>query len=175
MSLGVDPVSHDVMSRPPRPRGERILNRERLLRVLLTSTVMASGTLAVLAWAPGPEARIGEATVAATMAFATFVFFQAFNLLNVRHDTRSVFSRETLDSHTAFLATGAVIVLLVTIVEMGALHRFFTTADLTSGQWLACAAVGSTILWAGELVKGLIRARHRQRRLAASATSSPSA
>jgi Ca2+-transporting ATPase len=163
MSLGVDPVSHDVMGRPPRPRGEHILNRERLLRVLLTSTVMACGTLAVLAWAPGPEAKMGEPTVAATMAFATFVFFQAFNLLNVRHDTRSVFSRETLDNHTAFVATGAVIVLLVTVVEMGALHQFFTTTDLTSGQWLVCAAVGSTILWAGELVKILIRARIRKR------------
>jgi P-type Ca2+ transporter type 2C len=97
------------------------------------------------------------------MAFATFVFFQAFNLLNVRHDTRSVLSRETLDNHTAFVATGAVIVLLVTVVEMGALHQFFTTTDLTSGQWLVCAAVGSAILWTGELVKILIRARVRKR------------
>jgi Ca2+-transporting ATPase len=162
MSLGVDPVSHDVMSRPPRPRHEYILNRERLLRVLLTSTVMAAGTLAVLAWGPGPEAKMGEATVTATMAFSTFVFYQAFNLLNVRHDTRSVFSRETLNNHTAFIATAAVIVLLVTVVELGALQQFFTTTDLTSRQWLICAAVGSTILWAGELVKVLIRARVRR-------------
>jgi Ca2+-transporting ATPase len=146
-----------------RPRREHILNRGRLLRVLLTSAVMAGGTLAVLAWAPGPEAKMGAATVAATMAFTTFVFFQAFNLLNVRHDTRSVFSRETLDNHTAFVATGAVIVLLVTVVEMGALQQFFTTTDLTSGQWLVCAAVGSTILWVGELVKILIRGRVRER------------
>jgi P-type Ca2+ transporter type 2C len=164
MSLGVDPVSQDVMSRPPRPRREHILNRERLLRVLLTSTVMAAGTLAVLAWGPGPEAKMGEATVAATMAFTTFVFYQAFNLLNVRHDTHSVFSRETLNNHNAFIATAAVIVLLVTVVEMGALHQVFTTTDLTSEQWLICAAVGSTILWAGELVKILIRARGRSSR-----------
>jgi Ca2+-transporting ATPase len=73
-----------------------------------------------------------------------------------------VFSRETLENYTAFVATGAVIVLLVTVVEMGALHQFFTTTELTSGQWLACAAVGSTILWVGELVKILIRARVRK-------------
>jgi Ca2+-transporting ATPase len=42
---------------------------------------MAAGTLAVLAWGPGPEAKMGEATVTATMAFSTFVFYQAFNLL----------------------------------------------------------------------------------------------
>ena len=54
--------------------------------------------------------------------------------------------------------------LLVLIVEMDVLHGFFTTTDLTSGQWLACAAVGSTILWVGELVKIVLRARQRQRR-----------
>ena len=84
MSLGVDPVSPDAMRRPPRPAHERILTRPRLVRILLASAVMAAGTLLVLVNAPGPEPRLGVPTVAATMAFVTFVFFQAFNLLNVR-------------------------------------------------------------------------------------------
>ncbi|WP_432055288.1 cation-translocating P-type ATPase [Streptomyces sp. bgisy022] len=159
MSLGVDPVAPDAMNRPPRPVGERILNRPRLLRILLGSSVMAAGTLAVLVWAPGPEPALGEATVAGTMAFVTFVFFQVFNLLNVRHDTRSVFSRRTFDNASAFLATGAVVLLLVLVVETDALHGFFTTTDLTPGQWLVCAAVGSAILWTGEVLKAVLRAR----------------
>ena len=161
MSLGVDPVSHDAMSRPPRRAHERILTRPRLLRILFASAVMATGTLAVLVYAPGPEPRLGTATTAGTMAFVTFVFFQAFNLLNVRHDTRSVFSRETLENRSAFLATAVVIALVVAVVEMPILHGFFTTTDLSSGQWLACAVVGSTILWAGELLKVVLRARTR--------------
>ena len=163
MSIGVDPVSEDAMNRPPRPAGERILTRQRIGRILLASTVMAVGTLAVLTWAPGPEPRLGEATVAATMAFVTFVFFQVFNLLNVRHYTRSVFSRETLHNPSAFIATAVVAVLLFLVVETDALRGFFTTADLTSGQWLACLAVGSTILVAGEAVKAVARARQRRR------------
>jgi hypothetical protein len=55
------------------------------------------------------------------MAFVTFVFSQAVNPLDVRHDTRGRFSRET------------------------------------------CAAVGSTILVAGELVKPVLRTRSRRR------------
>ena len=55
------------------------------------------------------------------------------------------------------------IVLLVLIVEMDILHGFFTTTDLTSGQWLACAAIGSAALWVGELVKIVRRARDRRR------------
>jgi Ca2+-transporting ATPase len=162
MSLGVDPVSPDAMSRRPRPAGERILTRPRLVRILLASAVMATGTLVVLTSAPGPEPQLGVATVAGTMAFVTFVFFQVFNLLNVRNDRRSVFSRETLENRSAFVATAAVIVLLVLVVEMDIAHAFMNTTDLTSGQWLACVAIGSAVLWAGELVKGVLRARDRR-------------
>ncbi|MBO3749337.1 cation-translocating P-type ATPase [Streptosporangiaceae bacterium NEAU-GS5] len=164
MSLGVDPVSVDAMRSPPRPRGERILNRRRLIRILLASSVMAAGTLAMLVWAPGPAPELGKVTVAGTMAFVTFVLFQAFNLLNVRHDTRSVLSRETLENKSAFAATGIVVLLLVLLVEMDVLHGLFATTDLTSGQWLACAAVSSAILFAGELVKAFLRSRTRRTR-----------
>jgi Ca2+-transporting ATPase len=162
MSLGVDPVSPDAMNRPPRPRHERILNRRRLLRILLASTIMAAGTLGVLVWAPGPAPKLGEATVAGTMAFATFVFFQTFNLLNVRSDLRSVFSRDTLANKSAFAATAVVVVLLVLLVQLDALQGLFTTTALTSEQWLVCVAVGSTILVAGELLKLVLRARLRR-------------
>ena len=164
MSLGVDPVSPDAMRRPPRPARERILTRRRLTRILLASAVMATGTLLVLAYAPGPEPQLGVPTVAGTMAFVTFVFFQVFNLLNVRNDLRSVFSRETLENPSAFVAVGAVIVLLALLVEMDALHGFMTTTDLTSGQWLTCVAIGSAILWVGELVKSVLRVRARRAR-----------
>ena len=88
------------------------------------------------------------------MAFATFGFFQVFNLLNVRSVRRSAFSRETLENRSAFVATAAVIVLLVLIVEMeSALHGFMTTTDLTSGRWLDLCGVAG----AGEL-------DHRQHR-----------
>jgi Ca2+-transporting ATPase len=162
MSLGVDPVSHDAMSRPPRPRDERILNRTRLARILLASAVMAIGTLAMLIWAPGPAPELGRPTIAGTMAFVTFVLFQAFNLLNVRSDIRSVFSRETLENRSAFLATGVVVVLLALLVHWDALHGLFNTTDLTSGQWLACTAVAATIVVAGEVVKAILRARRRR-------------
>jgi Ca2+-transporting ATPase len=65
----------------------------------------------------------------------------------------SSFSWRTLEYPSTLVAGAAVIVLLVLIVEMDALHGFSTTINLTSSRWLVCAAVGSTVLWAGELVK----------------------
>jgi Ca2+-transporting ATPase len=57
------------------------------------------------------------------------------------------------------IATLAVVALLLLIVELDILHGFFITTDLSFGQWLACLAVGSVILWVGELVKALLHAR----------------
>ncbi|MER6176108.1 hypothetical protein [Streptosporangium sp. NPDC001681] len=37
-----------------------------------------------------------------------------------------------------------------------------TMTPVTAGQWLTCLAVGSIILWAGELVKALLRIRDRR-------------
>ncbi|MFF3868272.1 cation-translocating P-type ATPase [Micromonospora sp. NPDC001898] len=173
MSIGVDPISQDAMSRPPRPAGERILTRHRLGRILLASAVMAAGTLAVLVLAPGPEPAPGLATVAGTMAFVTFVFFQVFNLLNVRHLSRSVFARETLRNPSAFIAVAVVVALVFLVVEMDPLRRFFATVDLTSGQWLACVAAGSTILIAGELDKAWTRAGLRRRSAAQAYAGTP--
>jgi len=114
--------------------------------------------------APGPAPVPGRPSVAGTVAFVTFVFFQVFNLLNVRNDTRSVFRRETLENRSAFAATAVVVILLVLLVEMDIPHGLFTTTDLTSGQWLACAAIGTTVLIAGELVKGVLRFQARRAR-----------
>jgi Ca2+-transporting ATPase len=161
MSIGVDPPSPDAMQRTPRPRKARILTRTRLIRILLSSVLMTVGTLAVLIWAPGTEPSADHATVAGTMAFVTFVFFQAFNLLNVRDDRLSVFRRQTLENISALVATLAVMLILAVVVEMDILHGFFTTTDLTSAQWLVCASVGSSILGFGELVKLGLRTRSR--------------
>lgn len=142
MSLGVAAVSRDAMRRPPRPSDEPILTRERLLHILLTAAIMATGTLLVFAFAPGPPAHLGVPGVAGTMGFVTFVLFQAVNLLGVRHDALGA----TMRTRSALVATGAVVAGLVLVVQVDALHGFFTTADLTFGQWLVCAAVGSTVL-----------------------------
>lgn len=74
-----------------------------------------------------------------------------------------MFSRETLENHPALIATAAVVVLLALIVEMDVLDRLFTLTDLSSGQWLVCAAIGSAILWVGELLKLVLRGRARSR------------
>jgi Ca2+-transporting ATPase len=159
----VDPSDPDVMRRAPRPAGEPLLTRGRVARILLAAVVMTAGTLAVLVsagtWFPG----ITPAGTA-TLGFTTFVLFQVFNLLNVRSETRSVFSARTFTNRSVWVALIAVVVLQVAVVHTPVLHGLFDTAPLSSHQWLVAVAVGSAVLWVEELRKLAGRARRPVRR-----------
>ena len=157
MALGVDRADSDTMLRRPRPREERILTRGRWTAVAMSAAVMAIGTLGVLEWAPGDALRAGTATVAATMAFNTFVLFQFFNILNARHDTRTVFHRDTLGNRWLWWSLAAVALLQVGVTHLGPLQRLFDTTSISLTQWLVCAAVASTVLWVEEARKFIIR------------------
>jgi len=151
MALGVDPASHDVMRHRPRPVDERILTRSRWSAVVTAAVTMAVGTLAVLEWAPE--------SVAVTMAFNTFVLFQFFNILNARHDSQTVFHRDTLANRWLWISLGAVIVLQVGVTHLGPLQRLFDTTSISLAQWLVAALVASSVLWVEEIRKLVTRTR----------------
>jgi P-type Ca2+ transporter type 2C len=164
MALGLDRPEADVMRRPPRPVGEPILTRPRLIRIVLSAVVMTVGTLVVLMLTPGEEPSHGTATDAGTLAFTTFVLFQVFNLLNVRSRETTVFDRRTLTNRALWIALAAVLVLQVAVVHAPPLQGFFTTTPLTAAQWGIAVAVASSILWVEEIRKAIMRARHREGR-----------
>ncbi len=157
MALGLDPVDETVMSRRPRPRDERILTRSRWVAIGQAATVMAAGTLGVLAWAPGDAPAAGTASVAGTMAFNTFVLFQFFNILNVRSDHLTVFRRATLGNSRLWGALAVVLALQVAVTHVGFLQRLFDTTAISAEQWLVCAAVASTVLVTEEIRKAVRR------------------
>jgi len=163
MSLGVDPVERGTMRRPPRPAQEPLLTRVRLVRILALGAVMSVGTLAVLLFAPGAEPVRGQATVAGTMAFTTVVFFQVFNLLNVRSETQSVFSRQTFTNRSIWIALAAIVVLQVLVVSWGPLQGLLDTTALSPEQWAVAVAVASTVLWCEEMRKASTRLLMRRR------------
>ncbi|ULE32268.1 calcium-translocating P-type ATPase, PMCA-type [Mycobacterium sp. IDR2000157661] len=160
MALGVDPPETGTMTAKPRPPHERLLNRQRLVRILLLGLVMTVGTVAVLAFADDlfPESA-GDPLFVTTLAFTTFVFYQVFNLLNVRSVKHSVFSLQTFTNRSIWVALGAVIVLQIMVVNLGVLQDFFDTTSLTSAQWGLAILVGSSVLWVEEIVKAILRAR----------------
>lgn len=163
LALGVDPADPDLMKQRPRPSREPLLTGRRIMQILTMGVVMAAGTCTVLYLAPQmyPESA-GDPLFATTLAFTTFVFYQAFNLLNVRSANGSVFAWQTFTNRAIWVSLAAVVVLQVLVVQLGALQGLFDTTDLTSGQWFLALGVGSTVLWVSEIRKAVSRFRDRE-------------
>jgi Ca2+-transporting ATPase len=160
LALGVDPTDPGLMARPPRTRGEGAITRRMWVDIVVVGAIIAAGTLLVLdASLPGGLIEGGGSLgYAQTMAFTTLLFFSLFNVFNARSDDRSAFA----GFFTNGWLWGAILLSLalqVAVIYVPFLQRAFSTVSLTAGDWLRCAAVGSSVLWLRELSKPVIRAR----------------
>ncbi|MFZ2509491.1 MAG: cation-transporting P-type ATPase [Gordonia sp. (in: high G+C Gram-positive bacteria)] len=163
LALGVDPTEPDVMRQKPRPPSERLLDRNRVLRILALGVVMAVGTILVLIYADDifPDSA-GDPRFVTTLAFTTFVFFQIFNLLNVRSERGSVFSLQTFTNYAIWIAMVGVVLVHIAVVNVGFFQNLFDTTALTGSQWMFAVAVGSSVLWVEEIRKAVVRAMVRR-------------
>jgi Ca2+-transporting ATPase len=167
LALGVEPADPAVMGRPPRDPRSRVISGWMWADIVLVGAVMAAGTLGVMDWAlPGglvsaPEPR--GLRHAQTLAFTTLVFYSVFQALNARFQDRSAFHRP-LANRWLWIALAAALGLQVAVVYAPFLQAAFRTVPLRAGDWLLCAAVASSVLWAMELRKLLSRLARRRAR-----------
>jgi Ca2+-transporting ATPase len=158
LALGVDPVDDRVMREPPRGRGEGAITGRMWVGIVFGGVVMATGTLLVLDWSlPGGLIEgTGNMRYAQTMAFTTLLFFSLFTVFNARSDERSAFAG-MFSNRWLWGAIGLSLLLQVAVVYVPFLQQAFSTVGLGAGDWLRCAAVGSSVLWLRELSKLVAR------------------
>jgi P-type Ca2+ transporter type 2C len=163
LALGVDPADEGLMRRSPRPHGEGAITRQMWAGIFFVGAIMAIGTLLVLdASLPGGLIDgSGNMRYAQTMAFTTLMMFQLFNVLNARSDEESAFHR-LFRNAWLWSALGLSLALHFTVIYVPFLQSAFSTVSLTSGDWLCCAAVASSVLWLRELSKVVTRAASRR-------------
>jgi magnesium-transporting ATPase (P-type) len=159
LAMGVDPGTGDLMARPPRRRGVRMIDGRMWAGIAGTGIVMALLTLLTLdLYLPGGLIEgEEELTVARTAGFTVLVLAQLFNCFNARSETRSAF--HGLFANRWLWATVALSAALqVAVVHIGFLNLAFGTAPLSAGQWGVCIAMASGVLWFSELRKWMLRA-----------------
>jgi magnesium-transporting ATPase (P-type) len=162
LAMGVDPVGEDVMARPPRPRGERVIDARMWAGIAATGVVMALASLLTLdLFLPGGLIEGDEnLTVARTAGFTVLVLAQLFNCFNARSERRSAW-QGLFANHWLWATVVLSAVLQVAVVHLGFLNRAFGTAPLSLAQWGVCVAMASGVLWFSELRKWLLRAFDR--------------
>ncbi|WP_231383590.1 calcium-translocating P-type ATPase, PMCA-type [Methylobacter luteus] len=149
MALGVDPARPGSMSEPPRDPKARILSWRRLGNLFTYGLTMAVGTLAVLYY----DWQNGQAERAATLAFTTFVLFQAFNVFNARAERVTAFNRHFFSNRMLWLAISSVVLLQILAVHWPPAQAVFHTTALTPTDWFIAVGVASSVLVLEELRK----------------------
>ncbi len=162
LALGLDPADPDVMTKPPRPRGERVVTRSMWGSILFVGAVSAAATLFILdASLPGGLVEgSGDLAYARTMAFMTLTLSSLFAVLNARSDERSAF----VDLFANKWLWGAILVSVLlqgAVVYTPVLQQAFSTVPLSPGDWLRCGVAASAVLWLRELGKLFAGVRRR--------------
>jgi len=160
LALGVDPTDASAMTRPPRPRAERVITGQMWTSILIVGVTMAVATLFTLDLSlPGGfvEAQDNLAH-AQTMAFTTLVLAQLVNVFNARSEWRSAFTL-LFANHWLWVAVLASLVLQTLVIYVPVMQRAFGTVTLGPRDWLECAAMASVVLWVSEIMKAIRRRR----------------
>jgi P-type Ca2+ transporter type 2C len=162
LALGVDSPTDDLMARPPRRPGERLIDSRMGVDVLLIGCVIAVVALLTIdLYLPGGLIEgTHELASARTAGFTVLVFASLFNCFVARSDSTSAFAH-CFDNGWLWGAVGSSVVLQVAVVHLDFLNLAFGTVPLSPGQWLVCVAMASAVLWVSELRKWALRAAGR--------------
>jgi len=158
LAMGVDPPPDDVMDRPPRRFGERVIDGEMVGGIVAVGLTMAVGALAGLdLYLPGGVVEgSSELVEARTVAFTTLVLAQLWNAFNTRSD-RASFVNHLFTNGWLWAAVGLSLALQVAVVHVPLLNEAFDTVPLDGSQWAVCAGLSALVLVVGEAYKAVVR------------------
>ncbi|KAL3232831.1 Calcium-transporting ATPase 1 [Nakaseomyces bracarensis] len=154
-SLGVEPVDHEVMKKPPRKRSDKILTPELLKRLLGTATCIILGTVYVFVKEMAEDGQVTARDT--TMTFTCFVFFDMFNALACRHTTKSIFEIGFFTNKMFNLAVGLSLLGQMCAIYIPFFQSIFKTESLSVGDLLFLTLISSSVFIIDELRKYWIK------------------
>ena len=155
VSIGMEPVSDDVLEHKPRDPKEPILDRKLLMQIGIEGLLIAAPTM--IAFFIGLDS--GGAALAMTMAFATLSLARLFHGFNCRGDA-SIFHLGFMSNPYTLMAFGLGVLLLACVLFVPFFHPFVQVADVTIGQAgliLALAFAPTFVIQLYRVAKGLVR------------------
>ncbi|KAH8905097.1 calcium-transporting P [Coniochaeta sp. PMI_546] len=160
-SLGVEAVDKDVMNRPPRKRNDPVLTRTLIKRVLTSAFIIMAGTMMVYTHEMLEDGMVTRRDT--TMTFTCFVFFDMFNALTCRSESKSVLRGEVgLFSNTLFnWAVSLSVAGQLLVIYFPWLQEVFQTEALGLGDLVGLVVLCSTVFWVDELRKWVTYGRRR--------------
>ncbi|PNI45760.1 ATP2C2 isoform 3 [Pan troglodytes] len=150
-SLGVEPVDKDAFRQPPRSVRDTILSRALILKILMSAAIIINGTLFIF-WKEMPEDRASTPRTT-TMTFTCFVFFDLFNALTCRSQTKLIFEIGFLRNHMFLYSVLGSILGQLAVIYIPPLQRVFQTENLGALDLLFLTGLASSVFILSELLK----------------------
>nr|XP_006004265.1 PREDICTED: calcium-transporting ATPase type 2C member 1 [Latimeria chalumnae] len=149
-SLGVELVDKDVIRKPPRNVKDSILTKNLIIKILVSSFIIVCGTLFVF-WR---ELRDNVITPRdTTMTFTCFVFFDMFNALSSRSQTKSVFEIGLCSNRMFCYAVLGSIMGQLLVIYFPPLQKVFQTESLSILDLIFLVGLTSSVCVVSEIMK----------------------
>ena len=143
-TLGLEGAEKDIMER--KPETGDILNRNVLLKILISGIVMAIGTIGLFIY----ELNTANDSKAMTIAFTLFVVYQLFNAYNCKANS---------ESSSKYLYVGIILSLLlqILIIYIPQLQIIFKTTSIGLIDWISIIIVAFTIILTEKIMNKVIK------------------
>lgn len=164
-SLGVEKVDHDVMKEMPRAKDVAIITNSLIKRILVSACMIISGTLYVFYSGLERDDR-GEWNVSRrdrTMSFTTFVFFDMFNALSCRSETKSIFRIGIFSNPTFVVSVSASLVGQLLVIYLPFLQSIFQTEALSLYDLFFIISLACSVFVQDEIRKCWNKLPHRRK------------
>jgi magnesium-transporting ATPase (P-type) len=167
LGLGTEKPHPGIMQKPPRARGERLLNGALLLRsYLFLGGLEAVAALAAFfqvlhggGWRYGNSLPPHDALYlqATTATLSAIIVMQVVNVFICRSDRDSIFSQNLLDNRLILFGVAAEIILILLIDYTSWGNALFGTLPLSGDVWLYMIPFAFSMLLLEELRKWWVR------------------
>ncbi|MEE8574280.1 MAG: HAD-IC family P-type ATPase, partial [Thermodesulfobacteriota bacterium] len=154
IALAFEPAEKGTLKTPSKKVNEGILSSLMIQRTILMGIVMAAGTLFVFIVNLNTGVPLERAR---TAALTTMVFFQFYQALNCRSETKSVFSMSPMSNPYLLYAMIGAFFAQLAVLYVPPLQWIFRTVPLSMTEWLEVGLVTVTIIIAVEFDKWIRR------------------
>ncbi|NWX22053.1 AT2C2 ATPase, partial [Aegotheles bennettii] len=149
-SLGVEPVDRDTIKQPPRCLTDTILSKSLILKICMSAIIIISGTLFVF-WKENPQSGITPRTT--TMTFTCFVFFDLFNALTCRSQTKLIFEIGFFRNRMFLYSVLGSFLGQLAVIYIPPLQKIFQTENLGVLDLLFLTGLACSVFIVSEFVK----------------------
>uniref|UniRef100_A0A8C0FUA2 Calcium-transporting ATPase n=1 Tax=Bubo bubo TaxID=30461 RepID=A0A8C0FUA2_BUBBB len=147
-SLGVEPVDKDTIKQPPRCITDTILSKSLILKIFMSAIIIISGTLFVF-W----KEVSGITPRTTTMTFTCFVFFDLFNALTCRSQTKLIFEIGFFRNRMFLYSVLGSFLGQLAVIYVPPLQKIFQTENLGVLDLLFLTGLASSVFIVSEFVK----------------------